>query len=85
MRVIVTTRARAFDREGVCTNKFLVENGEVLVWDSVSGYYTGNHRVSADSLIRIRKIADKMESQYRNGDGAQLQDGPYTKAKIELR
>ncbi len=55
----VTTKAKAFTGQPIRQHKFLVSADEVRVWDSVAGYYTVCHSLSAASVRRIRKMASK--------------------------
>ena len=54
---IITIRAKAFSREGVRANRVMVEDGVVTVWDSVAGYYTSCHILSASAIRRALKAA----------------------------
>lgn len=55
---IVTIRAKAFSCEDIRTHKCIVEaNGVVRVWDSVAGYYTLRHSLSAAAQRRAREAA----------------------------
>ncbi len=55
--VEITARAKAFTGESIRSHKFLVRGNEVKVWDSIAGYYTSCHAMSAATLARIAKIA----------------------------
>jgi hypothetical protein len=53
----ITARAKAFSGQGVREHRFLVsEDGAVRVWDSVAGYFTACHSLSASAQARIRKM-----------------------------
>ena len=56
--VELTARAKAFSREGIQDNRFLVEtDNTVRVWDAVAGYYTTFHSLSDSAMRRIRRLA----------------------------
>ena len=56
--VELTIRCKAFSNEGVRINRILVQTlGDVLVWDSIAGYYTKNHALSERTQARIRRQA----------------------------
>jgi hypothetical protein len=52
----LTIKAKAFAGEGVRTNRVIVDD-TVRVFDSVAGYYTTCHSLSAHAVRRIRKLA----------------------------
>lgn len=53
-----TIRAKAFSCESIRSYDILIEpDGAVLVWDSVAGYYTSCHILSASAIRRARKLA----------------------------
>jgi len=54
---IVVARAKAFSTEGIREHKFLVGQDSVRVWDSVAGYYTTCHSLTAAAVRRIRRLA----------------------------
>jgi len=57
MSKMISIRAKAFSGEGIRTHDALVEaDGTVLVWDSVAGYYTSCHALSASAIRRARKV-----------------------------
>ena len=51
-----TIRAKAFSGEGVRTHRIMIEDGRVLVWDSIAGYYTSCHSLSAATIRRARAM-----------------------------
>lgn len=58
-QVELTVRAKAFSSEGVRENRVLVEGQSVRVYDSVAGYYTTCHSLSAAAQRRIIKLAQQ--------------------------
>jgi len=56
---IITARAKAFSKEeGARKHKFAVDSdGTVRVYDSVAGYFTTCHALSAAAQRRIRNLS----------------------------
>jgi hypothetical protein len=58
MEKTMTIRCKAFDGEGVRTNRVMVDDdGTVRVYDSVAGYYTTCHSLSERTMRRIRAMS----------------------------
>jgi len=54
---IITARAKAFSTESARVYRFRVQDGVVMPWDSVAGYFTNCHSLTPSQMARIRKIA----------------------------
>ncbi len=52
-----TVACRAFTTESAREYAVLIEGADVLVWDSVAGYYTSCHSLSKRTQARIAKQA----------------------------
>jgi hypothetical protein len=56
----VTIRARAFKGQGIKQHQCSVDSdGTVRVWDSVAGYYTTCHSLSAVAAAKVRDLASR--------------------------
>lgn len=58
-RIEIKARAKAFTGQGVRDHRFYVDlnDGEVLVWDSVAGHYTRCNCLGDAARRRIFKLA----------------------------
>lgn len=53
--VFVRFNGVAFSKEGVRKHKAMVENGDILVFDEIAGYYVKFHSLSKNAEKKIRK------------------------------
>lgn len=58
--MIIYARAKAFTREPVKENCFLVEGDNVRVYDNIAGYFTACHALSKRTERRIVKLAKEL-------------------------
>lgn len=53
----ITIRAKAFSTEPMGQYRCRVyDDGKVLVWDTVAGYYTSLHAMSARTMRRLYRL-----------------------------
>ena len=57
MKKEIKMRVKAFSGEGIRDYRVLVDNDDVLVWDSVAGHYTTCHSLCGSAIKRAKRLA----------------------------
>lgn len=67
MKTVNVKNAFTSDRIGKRSPAYVAEDGDVLVYDDVAGYYTRNHRLTD---TQRRYVIGRTKPRYKKHDGA---------------